>query len=140
MINLSELEQKIEADIYKKLRELKTELFESSGQSLGRNWDDLTPKYKKFKQKAIGHAYPINIFSGYLLQSLIDSGITIDTNYDEDSDNLSFKINLDTDKIGLDYAEAVNEKREYISLSEEEKSIIHDLVISIVEEYLHGEL
>ena len=139
-MDLSELQQKIEADLYKKLRELKTELFDSSGQSLGRSWEDLTPKYKKFKQRAIGHAYPINIFSGYLLQSLIDNGISIDTNYDEDSDNLSFKIKIDTDKIGLDYAEAVNEKREYISLSEEEKSIIDDLVVSIVEEYLHGEL
>src|SRR4051812_27582569 len=102
MIGIQELEEKIESNIYKKLRELKTELFESSGQTLGRSWDDLTPKYKKFKQKAIGHAYPINIFSGYLLQSLIDNGISISTNYDENSDTLSFKINIDTDKIGLD--------------------------------------
>lgn len=135
-MDLNELEEYIKAQLEKKLRELKTELFESSGQILGRSWDDLTPAYKKYKQKTLGHAYPINIFSGYLLQNLIDNAITIDTSYDENSDKITFKINLDTDKIGLDYAEAVNEKREYISLSFEEKQLLNELVIEIIEGYI----
>ena len=63
MIDIHDIEEKITSEIYKKIRELKTELFESSGTTLGRNWDDLTPKYKKWKQKIRGSAYPINIFT-----------------------------------------------------------------------------
>ncbi len=51
---------------------------------------------------------------------------------------MGFHVNLDTNKIGLKYAEYVNDKREYISLSDEEKKIINELVISIVEEHLEG--
>ncbi len=138
MIDLAELEKHIESQLLKKLRELKTELFESSGQDLGRSWDDLTPGYAKWKQKEIGHAYPINIFSGYLLQNLIDNAINIETSYDENNDIITFKITTDTDKIGLDYAEAVNKKREYISLSFEEKQFLNELVIEIVENYIEA--
>lgn len=140
MIDIHDIEEKITSEIYKKIRELKTELFESSGTTLGRNWDDLTPKYKKWKQKIRGSAYPINIFTGYLLQSLIDNAIKVNASYDENLDNLSFKIDLDTDRIGLDYANYVNDKREYISLSEQEKKFLDDLVVGIVEDYLEGGL
>ena len=53
---------------------------------------------------------------------------------------MSFKIDLDTDRIGLDYANYVNDKREYISLSEQEKKFLDDLVVGIVEDYLEGGL
>lgn len=135
MNDLSELGKQITEVIYKTIRELKTELFESSGTTLDRNWDDLTPRYKKFKQKIRGSAYPINIFTGYLLRGLIDNAITVNISYDESLDNLSFNVNLNTDKIGLKYAEYVNDKREYISLSEDEKKIINELVAAIVESY-----
>jgi len=135
---MNDLGKQIELEITKTLRELKTDLFDSSGQTLGRNWEDLTPKYKKWKKKLLGYAYPINILTGYLLQSLVDNAIKVNVNYDESSDTLSFNINLDTDRIGLEYAEYVNDKREYISLSDEEKKFINELVIDIVQSHFEG--
>jgi len=138
MNDLLSLQKEIESEIYKKIRELKTELFENSGTTLDRNWHELSPKYKKFKQKIRGSAYPINIFSGYLLQGLIDDAISIKISHDEELDIMSFSVNLNTDKIGLKYAEFVNDQREYISLSDEEKQIINELVIEIVESYFEA--
>src|SRR5271165_3128561 len=131
MNGTEELAEKLQEQILKKAKELKTKLFEASGKILERNWEDLTPKYKKYKTKKLGFPYPINIFTGDLLRNLLENALIIDVSYDSHLDKMNFKINIDSDKIGLKYADPVNNKREYISFSSEEKKIITELVIEI---------
>ena len=138
MNGTDELAEKIQEEILKTARELKTKLFESSGKILERNWDDLTPKYKKYKTKKLGTPYPINIFTGDLLRKTLENAIIVNVTYDDHLDKMNFKINIDSDKIGLKYADPVNNKREYISFSSEEKQIITELIVETIKEYFKG--
>lgn len=135
MNGTTELAEQIQEQILKQTKELKTQLFEASGKILGRNWEDLTPKYKKYKTKKLGFPYPINIFTGNLLRSLLENALVVNVTYDDHLDKMNFKINIDSDKIGLKYADPVNNKREYISFSAEEKKIITEFIVQIIKEY-----
>lgn len=138
MSNIEDSVAQIKNKIIQSFQDTKTKLFRSSGKIYGYSWDDLTPKYKKWKKQKLGTAYPINIFTGDLLNDLLDKAIEVEVSYDSETDNANFKITVNSDKIGLDYADAVNEKREYISFSDEEKLIITAAVNETVRE-LFGE-
>lgn len=135
MVNIEKLSEEIKNKIISEYKELKTKLFESNGKIFGRDWEDLTPKYKKWKIQKKGSAYPINILTGDLLKSVLDNALVIDIFYDTHLDKLNYKINIDSDKIGLSYADDVNKKREYILFSPEEKEIIIELVIQTIKNY-----
>ncbi len=135
MNDIDNLEEQIKNKIIETYQLNKKELFDSNGEIFGRHWDDLTPKYKKWKAKQKGSAYPINIFTGELLKELLDNALEIDFSYDDDSDKMNFKINVNSDKIGLKYADYVNNKREYISFSDDEKKIIINVINTTIKEF-----
>lgn len=135
MNEIDELTSTIKSQIIKTYIELKTRLFRSSGKVFDRDWEDLTPKYKNYKTKKLGSAYPINIFTGDLFNNVLDKALSVEAYYDQHSDKMNFKIDVDTNRIQLEYADAVNEKREYISFSPEEKKILTEVAIQTIQSF-----
>ncbi len=134
MDDITKYEDLIKKKIIESIQTTKTKLFMSNGKAFGRQWDDLTPKYKKWKKSKLGSAYPINIFTGNLLNYMLDKAIDVNVYYDAHLDKMNFKINIDSDRIGLEYADIVNEKREYIKFSDEEKKIITESAFNVLKE------
>src|SRR5690242_15274773 len=135
MSDADQIATQVKNKIIDTFRELKKELFYSNGTIFDRDWDDLTPKYKKYKASKRGSAYPINIFTGELLERVLESALIVESEYDSFSDSLKLKISVNLDRVNVDYAEAVNQKREYISFSSEEKKLINQAVMETLQEY-----
>ena len=118
----------IETIIAEEFALLKTELFESNGRIFGRDWKDLSPSYVPIKRAIAknGSEYPINVLSGNLLEDLKKA---IKISVSPKNGGIEIFISVDTLDIqatsrsgsGRRIAEDVNEEREYISFSEEEK-------------------
>lgn len=137
-IMTSAMSSDIKAQITKTFKEMKTELFESNGKIFDRNWDDLTPKYKKYKAQKKGSAYPINVFTGKLLEEVLEHALVVDCSYDELTDDLTTNISVDLSRVNVEYAKDVNDSREYITFSDEEKDIINKAVVEVLKRY-YGE-
>lgn len=125
--------------------DLKQRLFESNGKIFGRNWKDLAADYKKWKQKESprGSYYPINIFRGDLLKDLQQALVV---NFEIKDNEISINLTIDTvnilttnryDSSAL-IAEDVNEAREFIKFSDEEKEILVTKMIDRKGEWLNA--
>lgn len=146
MENLESLIDEIKLKIFKKFQEQKTELFLSNGTIYGRSWKDLSPDYKKWKQNEIGRIYPMNILYGTMLKSLIEQSLRIETDYSEEE--LRINVNIDSIRMNLDgpdginvqeYTDAMNEQREFILFSSEEKEELVKIAYETINEHF-GEL
>ena len=126
----------IKEKITEKFQEQKTSLFNSNGTIFGRDWKDLTEKYKKFKDKEIGRIYPMNIFYGDMLRALIERSLKIESNYNEDQ--LTLNVSIDSVRMNIDYAEDANKQREFISFSEEEKEELIRVTYETIKEHFEA--
>lgn len=135
MSDVDTISSQIKSKVIETFRRLKTDLFYSNGSIFERDWDDLTPKYKKYKAQKRGSAYPINVFTGELLERILENALIVETDYNSFSDSLKLNISVNLDRVNVDYAQAVNQKREYISFSSEEKKLINQAVAETLREY-----
>lgn len=139
MNEVDALNNLIKETIIETFQKCKTDLFNSDGTIFGRNWADLTPKYKKYKEKKRGSAYPLNNFTGKLFLNLITKALVVDVDYDSLNDDLKYSMSVDLGRMDVEYAEEVNEAREYLSFSDEEKKLISEAITKVIENY-HGGL
>jgi hypothetical protein len=135
MGNVDTISAQIKASIIETFQKMKTELFQSNGTIYERDWDDLSPKYKKYKARKRGSAYPINIFTGELLKKVLEDALYVEADYNNFSDELKLKISVNLDRVSIDYAKAVNETREYISFSKEEKKLLNEAVMDTIKRF-----
>lgn len=135
MGNVDTISAQIKASIIETFQKMKTELFQSNGTIYERDWDDLSPKYKKYKARKRGSAYPINIFTGELLKKVLEDALYVEADYNNFSDELKLKISVNLDRVSIDYAKAVNETREYISFSKEEKKLLNEAVTDTIKRF-----
>jgi hypothetical protein len=133
MHDFEQIIESLKLKIIEKFQSQKTELFLSNGTVFGRNWKDLTPKYKEYKLGKIGKIYPINIFTGEMLKSLLENALVIESDYD--GKDLKLTIDINSDRMNLDYTNYANEQREFILFSDEEKQEIVELVQDTIKEY-----
>lgn len=138
MNDIDDLMEKIKSNITDSYKRLKRELFENSGQILGHKWVDLTTRYKEDKRKKYGFSYPIGIRTGDLLEGVMEKAFTLEIFYDEFNDEMSFKMDVDTDRIDLDYADAFNsfKNRNYVTFTDDELKIFSNIVSNTVQEFL----
>jgi len=122
MEDINTLVEVLKKNIIEKFREMKTDLFLSNGTIYGRDWPDLTDRYKQEKYRAIGKIYPMNMLYEELLKSLLDKAFEIETTYFNDEIKLS--LSVDTDRMVINYANRRNEDRNYVTFSDEEKELL----------------
>lgn len=140
MNDIDELMEKIKFNITDSYKFLKRELFESSGKTFERNWVDLTPKYKDDKRRKYGFVYPIGTATGALLEGVLNKALVVDVEYNEFEDKIDFNLDMDTDRIGLDYADAFNafKDRNYVKFSDTEKEVIYNVIAETIRNYFGG--
>jgi hypothetical protein len=138
--NIDELMEKIKSNITDSYKRLKRELFENSGKILGHNWVDLTPKYKDDKRKKYGFTYPVGIATGALLEGVMEKMLVVDVFYNEFEDKIDFNFDVDTDRIGLDYADKFNEfkNRNFVKFTDDEQKIFYNIVANTIQDYFRG--
>lgn len=135
--NLDELMEKVKFNIELTYKRLKTELFENSGKILGHRWEDLTIKYQDRKRKKYGFVYPIGIRTGKLSDGAVEKMLVVDVFYNEFEDKIDFSMDVDTDRIGLDYADAFNDtkNRNFVTITPDEKKIFYNVVANTIQDY-----
>lgn len=138
MNDIDDLMEKIKSNITDSYKRLKRELFENSGKILGHHWEDLTPKYKEDKRRKYGFSYPVGIRTGELLKGVMEKSLVLDIFYDEFNDEMRFKIDVDTDRIDLDYADAFNsfKDRNYVTFTDAELEIFSNIVSNTIRDFL----
>jgi hypothetical protein len=134
MEDIDFLIQNIRVKVTEKFREQKTALFLSNGKMFGRDWKDLSDNYKLWKDKTIGHIYPIYVLYGDMLEALLKKSLRIEFNHF--SDHANVHVSIDSERMDIEYAEKLNIEREFIKFSDEEKEELVEITKKTIEEFL----